>query len=175
VKSLVMIDPVSILLHLPGVAYNFTRRRPKTANEWQLWYFASMDVGVAGVLGRHFFWRENVVWREELTSFSAEGRVDGESEGGSETGKRKVVVCLAGKDLIVDTRSVARYLLSEGDFGDVPEDDEFDADVDWELSGPEGPEVLWFAGLDHAQVFEGRRSRERVVEVVRRCCAVGGG
>ncbi|KAK4445554.1 hypothetical protein QBC34DRAFT_163122 [Podospora aff. communis PSN243] len=178
VKSLVMIDPVSILLHLPDVAYNFTRRPPRSANEWQLWYFASMDVGVAGVLGRHFFWRENVIWREELTSFSGDGRVDGEGEAGDRVrgdGKRKVAVCLAGKDLIVDTRTVARYLLSEGDFGDVPEEDGFDTGVDWEMSGPEGVEVLWFAGLDHAQVFEGRRSRERVAEVVTRYCEVSGG
>ncbi|KAK0611779.1 hypothetical protein B0T14DRAFT_335224 [Immersiella caudata] len=170
VKSLVMIDPVSILLHLPDVAYNFTRRKPRGANEWQLWYFASMDLGVAGVLGRHFFWRENVIWRGELRSFlEAEGEERARGEG-----KRKVAVCLAGRDLIVDTKSVARYMLSEGNFGDVPEQDGFDADVDWELSGSEGVDVLWFAGLDHAQVFEGKRSRERMVDLVRRYCTVDG-
>lgn len=47
-----LIDPVSILLHLPDVAYNFTCRPPKRANEQQLWFFASMDQGVAHTLGR---------------------------------------------------------------------------------------------------------------------------
>ncbi|KAK0649016.1 hypothetical protein B0T16DRAFT_309089, partial [Cercophora newfieldiana] len=169
VESLVLIDPVSILLHLPDVAYNFTRRMPKGANEWQLWYFASMDAGVAGALGRHFFWRENIIWREEL---AAVGTREGEGAGG----KRKVAVCLAGRDLIVDTGSVARYLLGEGDFAASVDAEEGagppDGNVDWDLEGPEGVEVVWFAGLDHAQVFEGRKSRERVVELVRKYCAV---
>jgi pimeloyl-ACP methyl ester carboxylesterase len=41
IGPVVLIDPVSILLHLPDVAYNFTRRQPKEANEFQLWYFGS--------------------------------------------------------------------------------------------------------------------------------------
>ena len=54
----VLIDPVSILLHEPAVAYNFTARRPRRANEHQLHYFAAMDMGVAHTLYRHFFWKE---------------------------------------------------------------------------------------------------------------------
>lgn len=66
VQGLVLLDPVSLLLHLPDVAFNFTRRVPKRANEWELWYFASMDPGIAWTLGRHFVWKDNVVWRDEL-------------------------------------------------------------------------------------------------------------
>lgn len=33
--SLLLIDPIPILLHLPDVAYNFLYRPPKRANEWQ--------------------------------------------------------------------------------------------------------------------------------------------
>lgn len=64
-----LIDPVSILLHLPNVAYNFTARKPIKANEFQLFCksklfrvvsiplnrepdFASMDMGVAHTLAR---------------------------------------------------------------------------------------------------------------------------
>ncbi|KAK0749718.1 Alpha/Beta hydrolase protein [Schizothecium vesticola] len=161
VRAAVLVDPVSVLLHMPDVAYNFTRRAPRTANEWQLWYFASMDAGVAGALGRHFFWRENIVWREELV-------------GGEEGGKRKVAVCLAGRDLIVDTKSVARYLAGEGDFGALPEEEPFDMGLAQNFMAPTGVEVVWFPGLDHAQVFEGWRERDRVVEVVRRYCLVDG-
>lgn len=53
VGPILLIDPVSILLHLPDVAYNFTCRRPHRANEQQLWYFASMDQGVAHTLCRY--------------------------------------------------------------------------------------------------------------------------
>ena len=41
-----LIDPVSILLHLPDVAYNFTCRKPRRANEHQL-YCKSYESGVA--------------------------------------------------------------------------------------------------------------------------------
>ena len=34
---IILIDPVSILLHLPDVAYNFTARKPIRANEHQLY------------------------------------------------------------------------------------------------------------------------------------------
>lgn len=156
VDAVVLVDPVTLLLHLPDVAYNFTRRRPTSANEWQLWYFASMDVGVAGVLGRYFFWRENIIWREELV-------------GGDK--KRKAAVCLAGRDLIVDTRTVARYLATEGNFADVSDEDVFDVGRDQDLVGPTGVQMLWFAELDHAQVFEQKQHWNRIVDVVRRYSA----
>ncbi|ODA79540.1 hypothetical protein RJ55_05134 [Drechmeria coniospora] len=95
VASIVLIDPVTIMLHLPSVAYNFTRRYPSKANEWQLWYFASTDPGVAHCLGRHFFWRENIIWKDELVSSG-----------------RRAAVCLAGRDLIVDVAEVLQYLKS---------------------------------------------------------------
>lgn len=50
-----------------------------------------MDPGVSHTLGRRFFWNENVLWKEDF-------------EG------RKVTAALAGRDLIVDTEAVGRYL-----------------------------------------------------------------
>ncbi|EDN93609.1 hypothetical protein SS1G_09476 [Sclerotinia sclerotiorum 1980 UF-70] len=91
IGPIVLIDPVSICLHLPSVAFNFTRRIPRDANEYQLYYFASMDPGVSHTLSRKFFWNENVLWKEDF-------------EG------RKVTASLAGRDLIVDTEAVGRYL-----------------------------------------------------------------
>ena len=153
VDAVILVDPVTLLLHLPDVAYNFTRRQPTRANEWQLWYFATMDVGVAGVLGRYFFWRENIIWREELM-------------GGDK--KRKAAVCLAGRDLIADTKTVARYLSTEGDFADVSDEDVFDVAKDQDFTGPTGVQMLWFAELDHSQVFEQKQHWSRIVDVVRR-------
>ncbi len=60
--------------------------------------FGSLPVwipGVAHTLGRHFFWRENVIWKEELLQ-----RGDGMGSPGSgptsTRSRRKVAVCLAG-------------------------------------------------------------------------------
>merc|ERR1712110_339298 len=50
-----------------------------------------MDMGVARTLGRHFHWSEAILWKETL-------------------GNRKITVSLCGRDLIVDTESVGRYL-----------------------------------------------------------------
>ncbi|OTB02966.1 hypothetical protein M426DRAFT_61308 [Hypoxylon sp. CI-4A] len=154
IASAVLIDPVTILLHLPDVAFNFTRRKPKKANEWQLWYFASMDPGVAHSLGRHFFWKDNIVWKEELV-------------GVTRVSPRRVAVCLAERDLIVDTQMVAQYLGADGD--------------EWINSDPaggtgtgyltrDGIELLWFKGLDHAQVFDTKENQDRLCSVIRRHC-----
>ncbi|KUI70749.1 hypothetical protein VM1G_05673 [Cytospora mali] len=147
VQGVVLVDPVTLLLHLPDVAYNFTRRKPRTANEWQLWYLASMDPGIALVLGRHFFWRENIIWKDELVA-----------------GGRKAAVCLAGRDLIVDTRIVARYLTEDedGGSGEVLESASKGATMT-----RSGIELLWFE-MDHAQVFDRKRDFGLIQEVIQR-------
>jgi pimeloyl-ACP methyl ester carboxylesterase len=99
VGPIVFVDPVSFLLHLPDAAYNFTARRPVRANEHQLWYFGSKDIGVAHYLARRFFWSQNIVWKEDL------GVVEENGEEG-----RDVTVVLSGRDLIVDTEAVRQYL-----------------------------------------------------------------
>jgi pimeloyl-ACP methyl ester carboxylesterase len=91
IGPIVLIDPISIMLHLPDVAYNFTRRKPRRANEHQLYYFASMDMGVSHSLSRCFFWSENVLWKHDI-------------------GDRLLTVSLAERDLIVDTKAVGSYL-----------------------------------------------------------------
>ncbi|RBR24273.1 uncharacterized protein FIESC28_02932 [Fusarium coffeatum] len=149
VPSLVLIDPVTIMLHLPDVAYNFTRRKPKRANEWQLWYFASTDPGVALCLGRYFFWRENILWKEDLLGTQDDGRRT-----------RHAAVTLSGRDLIVDTATVAEYLgvdLESRTRGVVAE-------------SHNGVEVVMFPTLDHAQVFDDRSSRDSVIQMVKSRC-----
>ncbi|KOS23325.1 hypothetical protein ESCO_006615 [Escovopsis weberi] len=161
IRSVVLIDPVSILLHCPDVAYNFTRRRPQKANEWQLWYFASTDPGVAHCLGRHFFWQENILWKEDLLDCSADNSAQngaGAIAKGTKTGRRVVAVCLAGQDILVDTASVARYLA-----GQVPFDEQ--------VNGHEaGIKVIMFPTLDHAQVFDSPPECDQVVQLIRLYC-----
>ena len=165
VSSTLLVDPVTVLLHMPDVAYNFTVRNPKTAAEWELWYFASKDPCIAHTLGRHFFWSENVLWRDRLTELVRNGM--------------RVTASLASKDLIVDTESVGTYLMEN----QIP-DPVFKIDSDgrqhMELQTPDAPitpwkqrpwrgqnlDVMWWEGLDHAQVFDTLDARSKLVDVL---------
>ncbi|TKA66499.1 hypothetical protein B0A49_06634 [Cryomyces minteri] len=153
IGPVVLLDPVSFLLHLPDVAYNFTCRLPKRANEHQLYYFASMDMGVSHTLFRRFFWSENILWKADL-------------------GDRRLTVVLGGKDLIVDTTAVGRYLTQPdrpASFSSQSlEKAGNGADEEWKhrrWTG-KGIDLLWFEDLDHAQVFDSRRDRGRVIGVI---------
>ena len=192
IAAAVLVDPVSILLHLPDVAFNFTRRRPRRANEWLLWYFASMDPGVAHCLGRHFFWRDNIAWKEDLlgvnepqsSSLGVDRIADKEVTGDlgmDRRGQRRVAVCLAENDLIVDTLSVAHYLAADEEWyqaskAEQGRDKPGDARSDKKGGHinhmtKDGVELLWFPGMDHAQVFDVRKSRETVGRLIQQYCA----
>ncbi|KAK8131920.1 hypothetical protein PG999_000093 [Apiospora kogelbergensis] len=204
IDAAVLVDPVTILLHMPDVAYNFTRRRPRGANEWQLWYFASTDPGTAHALGRHFHWKQNIIWKEELVTKGKKkkegtGRLSGTEMNGNGHGaaaaavsrnparsqRRNVAVCLAGRDLIVDTLSVARYLAGNEDWlpwfgGDRSDDrvEEVDGVLDdvqrsagYDHLEKDGIELLWFDGLDHAQVFDDRKHYDKLKAVIHRYCS----
>ncbi|KAK8013688.1 hypothetical protein PG991_009281 [Apiospora marii] len=197
IDSVVLIDPVTILLHMPDVAYNFTRRRPEGANEWQLWYFASTDPGTAHALGRHFHWKQNIIWKEELVTkkkttngLAMDTNGNGAAVVRRDTGKsqqqqkRNVAVCLAGRDLIVDTLSVARYLAGNEDW--LPGLDKHSSGRTEETDGAlddvqpsagychlekDGIELLWFNALDHGQVFDDREHYDKVKAVIHRYCS----
>ncbi|KAI1338393.1 hypothetical protein F5Y15DRAFT_127853 [Xylariaceae sp. FL0016] len=184
VDSVLLIDPVSILLHLPDVAYNFTRRKPRKANEWMLWYFASMDPGVAHCLGRHFFWKENIAWKEDLVQVAGDIPADGngvEDRGRHPKGQtRQVAVCLSERDLIVDTRMVAQYLAGDKDWissGNEPWQSRSLTSTNHDVEPVphhrtrDGVEIFWFPGLDHAQAFDVKRYRDCLCAITRRYCA----
>lgn len=86
-----LVDPIPFLLHHPSVAFNFVYRKPREANEWMLWYFASRDADISRALARHFFWFENILFKEEIVG-------------------RRLAVVLAERDQIVDAKEVSRYL-----------------------------------------------------------------
>ena len=176
VGPIVLIDPVTFLLHLPDVAYNFTVRKPVRANEFQLWYFASKDIGVAHTLSRRFFWTENIMWKEDLETE--------ETEDGKEGGGRSAMVVLSGRDIIVDAKAVKQYLK-------VSEDQQFTSTAAGNGTAGNGAvkrttptqdrkkkpssklQVLCFEHLDHAQVFDSEKTRRPVVETIRRFSAQG--
>lgn len=166
VAASLFIDPVTILLHMPDVAYNFTVRKPKHANEWQLWYYAAKDPGVAYTLGRHFFWSQNLLWREHMMEL-----VDG---------GMRMTASLGSRDLIVNAQAVGKYLaqhtipdpiLKKDDDGtahmglESKKGSEVEA---WKTQAWKGKglEVMWFTGLDHAQVFDTKQTRAKLVDVL---------
>jgi hypothetical protein len=105
-------------------------------------------MGVSHTIARRFFWSENILWKEDVQG-------------------RCLTVSLSGNDLIVDTEVVGEYLT-----GADKESRETGSWKEGTWRG-EGLELLWFQDLDHAQVFDSRRTRRRLVEVVRTYCAKG--
>ncbi|PON20280.1 hypothetical protein TGAM01_v210831 [Trichoderma gamsii] len=140
------VDPVSFLLHLPDVAYNFICRKPTNASEHLLSYFGAKDMGVAHTLCRRFIWSDNVLWKEDIQH-------------------HRVAVVLAGRDAIVDTNAVAAYLTGTDDWALETES--------WEngIWKGDGLDVLWFRDLDHGEVFSRRRTRKRLVDIISRFAA----
>lgn len=94
IAATLFVDPIPFLLHLPYVAYNFVYRSPRSANEWMLWYFASRDPDVSRTISRHFFWAENILWKEDLRD-------------------KVMAVALSGQDQVVNTEAVRKYLTGE--------------------------------------------------------------
>ena len=83
-------------------------------------------MGVAHTLARHFFWFENILWKDAIMD-------------------KPVTVALGGRDLIVDTRTVRRYLTGgsdervSSDATRLRSAEDFDGDK---------LDVLWFDELD---------------------------
>jgi pimeloyl-ACP methyl ester carboxylesterase len=150
----VFVDPISFLLHLPDVAYNFIAREPAHANEYQLWYFGSQDMGIAHTLAKRFSWIDNIIWKENL-GIKTEEYPEG----------RDVTVVLSGKDLIVNAEAVGQYLM--GSSSEVQTLDKGRTTA-WKNKSwlGYGLELLWFENLDHAQVFDSENTRRPVIRAI---------
>ncbi|KAL9596525.1 MAG: hypothetical protein Q9219_005746 [cf. Caloplaca sp. 3 TL-2023] len=152
IDSLILFDPVTFLLHLTEMAYNFTRRPPKTANQHQLYYFASTDMGIAHTLARYTFWSESILWKEEL-------------------GGRRCTVVLGAKDIVVAAEEVGRYLTRQEGVRAV-DDKRGKEDDGWKRRGWEGKEidVLWFEENDHGEIIDTKEGREVLIRVALEYC-----
>jgi pimeloyl-ACP methyl ester carboxylesterase len=91
---LILVDPVTLSIHLAEIPYNFIYRKPRTASQLMC-SFAATDMGVAHCITRMFDWTQNVLWLDELED-------------------RPVTVILAGIDCIIDTDKLRRYLAKFG-------------------------------------------------------------
>jgi pimeloyl-ACP methyl ester carboxylesterase len=91
---LTLIDPVSLLLSQPNVAYNFLYRPPVTLMQWLLYLGAASELTIAYALRRNFWWYRNQLWLEDLDPTIG------------------VHVSLAGRDEVCDSSVVREYLMS---------------------------------------------------------------
>ncbi|KAL8998554.1 MAG: hypothetical protein Q9169_002394 [Polycauliona sp. 2 TL-2023] len=153
IDSLILFDPVTFLLHLTEMAYNFMRRAPKTANQHQLYYFASTDMGIAHTLARCTFWAESILWKEEL-------------------GGRRCTVVLGAKDIVVAAEEVGRYLTREEGVSAVDDRRRRDGDDGWKKQGWKGKgiDVLWFEENDHGEIIDTSEGREVLIRVAQEYC-----
>lgn len=94
ISHMTLIDPVSLLLAHPEVAYNFLYRPPSTFVEWMIYYGASQEITIANCLRRNFWWYNNLLWLEDIPS----------SIG--------VHVSLAGNDQVARTATIEEYIKS---------------------------------------------------------------
>lgn len=149
IGPIIFIDPIPFLMHLPELVYNFLYRVPRNPSEHQLHYFASTDMGAAHTLARRMFWSENILWKEDI-------------EG------KKTSVMLSEKDIIVDTGAVGRYLTRDTDVR-ATDDGRGDEWKRWAWKG-NGLDVLWFGGLNHAELFDTKSDRGILIRVLMNYC-----
>ncbi len=161
IEATVLMDPICFMLHLPDVAYNFvgrvipivgdgnantivqTRRLPRQANERMLHYFASQDMMISHTLARRFFWNQLILFKEDLPP------------------DMPLTVTLSGRDLIVPTREVWKYLTSKPAPASLKDNN---GDTSWE----EGSlRVHWFDKLDHAGAFAAKGVRRGLAKEIR--------
>ncbi|KAF8621659.1 hypothetical protein AX15_007673 [Amanita polypyramis BW_CC] len=92
-------DPVTFCSWEGDVCYNFIYRTPTTGAELLMQYFVSTELGVANLLQRHFDWASNSLWYEEIPNARDPS---------------KALFMLGGKDAIVNSERVIKYLRSHG-------------------------------------------------------------
>jgi hypothetical protein len=150
VSSVVLVDPVNLSIHKGDICYNFAYRKPRSASEYQLHYFACTDMNVAHTITRRFMWTENALWKEEMKG-------------------RKFTVVLVGQDIIVDTGALGRYLVKE-----FPRQGDNDLSTPWKEWSWRGKDldILWYDELNHAQVFDTKKDRRALVHAVGSYCQI---
>jgi pimeloyl-ACP methyl ester carboxylesterase len=160
IGPMVFVDPVAFSFHPPDVAWNFLRRQPRTASQWQLWYFASMDPDVARTLTRNFRWADSSLWRDDL-----EERVEGREEE-----DMRVTVMVSGADIITDVPTLGEYLIREPGkqkwYHSRKAEGSDQAWMEREWTGKDLLEVVYVPGLNHAEIFEEETPRHLLKRII---------
>lgn len=149
INSLILCDPVSILLHLPDVTYNATRRPAKTAPQVQMEMVAK-DPLIAHTLCRRFHWPEAILFREDLV------------------GKRTTAV-VAERDCVINGPAVASYIY----YGQVQTTDEAKKELNRsadQWTGAAELELFYVPNRDHGQSLVIPREYNRINKVIETYC-----
>ncbi|KAF9464478.1 hypothetical protein BDZ94DRAFT_1216623 [Collybia nuda] len=93
------VDPVTFCSWEGDVCYNFIYRPCRTGIELLMRYFVGTEIGVANLLQRHFDWVSNSLWYDEIPNAQDPS---------------KTLFLLGGKDDIICSERVKRYLTSHG-------------------------------------------------------------
>ncbi|RDW77877.1 hypothetical protein BP5796_05729 [Coleophoma crateriformis] len=154
ISSVILTDPINILLMYQDFIYNLTRRTPNLANEREM-FFVARDMDISYTLGRRFFWTENLIWKNDLITRPGRTEKDVPQE-------RTVSVMLSGRDTVVDSRSIATYLANQsfpypGNEEETQWLQKISADKPptstvWE-SHDSALRIFWLGDLDHGQIF----------------------
>ena len=96
-KQCIFIDPICFALYQPDITYNFVNRQPTTVPLLFMWYFVCREFGIAYVIGRHFWWFQNLLIANEHTQ-----------------NLHKIKVFLSEEDCVINCQSVAKYLKKHG-------------------------------------------------------------
>ncbi|PVH93901.1 hypothetical protein DM02DRAFT_676540 [Periconia macrospinosa] len=160
-SRIILLDPVAVLLHLPDVAYNFTRKVPVHANELEIWWGAETDPDIAFTFARRLCWRCHALWREDLLRYPT-------------------TLIVGEKDCLVNAGAIASYVTKNGPEGDIEMEelrwDWRDLEV-WKGSFGrwvgEGLELVWFEGYDHGQAVLGKKKLDEIMHVIKTYCTIG--
>lgn len=161
-SRIVLVDPSAVLLHVPDLAYNFTRKKPVYANEWQLWWGAETEPDIAFTLAKRLCWRSHVLWREDMLRYPT-------------------TVILAGDDCLLHSEAIATYITKgapnewEALSGANPELQwDWDDREKWRRSPDvwtgKGLELIWYEGYDHGQAIFGGEKLGNIAHVIERYC-----
>ncbi|PCH39784.1 alpha/beta-hydrolase [Wolfiporia cocos MD-104 SS10] len=88
ISSIVLVDPVAILLYMPKLTTNFVYR---PSARWMS-YFVCRDPDIARTVQRTFFFAESALWKDDFPA------------------NRRVGVVLAGQDHLIESEEIWRYL-----------------------------------------------------------------
>ena len=145
IANVLLLEPVSMGLQEPDVAYNFLYRPPTGAVQHFFKYFVCSELGISNVLHRHFWWYENVLWHDDVPQRLR--RADA------------FKVLLAADDSIVNVDKVVRLFNDTGLF--TPAGDSGGVEEPW-------ADVTVLPGLQHAQMCADTNAVATVVRLIGR-------
>ncbi|KAH7349623.1 hypothetical protein B0T11DRAFT_133261 [Plectosphaerella cucumerina] len=151
VASLVVVDPLPFLIHLPDLTYNLTRRKPRLShpNDWRMRFFAT-DPNVSYTFARRFCWHDFVLWTEQLQG-------------------RRTTVILGGEDGLINADAVASYIYY-GDLKFAREDRREWRTTPGRWTGQEELALYYLDGLDHCESILHPVGRAALAKVVGAYC-----